>query len=89
MVDADVDAISGWNGTALHDAAANGQEKAVRLLENGADVNLDGYYSTPLIWAASCGNEVARVWLMDYGANIEAMDRDGTALHIATLLIIL
>jgi ankyrin repeat protein len=59
------------------------------LLENGADVNLDGYYSTPLIWAASCGDEIARVWLMDCGANIEAMDCDGTALHIAALPIIL
>jgi hypothetical protein len=53
----------------LQDAAANGQEKVVRLLENGANVNLDGYYSTPLIWATSCGNDIARVWLMDCGAN--------------------
>jgi ankyrin repeat protein len=43
---------------------------------------MTGYYSTPLIWAASCRDEIARVWLMDCGANIEAMDCDGTALHI-------
>jgi ankyrin repeat protein len=56
------DVVSGWNGTALHDAAANGQEKVVGLLlQNGANVNLDGYYSAPLIWAASCGNKIARV----------------------------
>jgi ankyrin repeat protein len=60
---ANIDAISGRNGTALHDAAANGHKKVVRLLlENAADVNLiDGYYPRPLIWAASCGDQIARV----------------------------
>jgi Ankyrin repeats (3 copies) len=74
----------GW--TALHRAAYNGHEAAIRLLlEKGADIKAtDQQGGTALHWAARNGQEAAIRLLLEKGADIKATDQQGgTALHWA------
>lgn len=71
--------------TALHEAAANGRDGAVRLLLDWIDVETkDDQGATPLHWAATGGHEAAARMLLEKGANARATDNEGrTALHYA------
>lgn len=73
--------------TALHDAAWQGDEAAVRvLLEQGTpvDVRHGEGGSTPLLFAALRGNLPMIRLLLAHGANINAQNNNGaTALHLA------
>jgi Ankyrin repeats (3 copies) len=71
---------------ALHRAALNGREAAVRLLlEKEADVDArDEHGWTVLYWSAWDGHEATVRLLLEKGADIDARDEHGrTALHWA------
>jgi ankyrin repeat protein len=63
----------------LFEAAKNGKtEKAVRLLDAGADANAkDSDDRTPLMWAAYNGHTDVCKLLLSCGAKIKAKDRYG------------
>jgi len=73
------------NYTALSGAAAKGHEAVVRLLlENGADINHNGWQPA-LHHAAGGGHEAVVRLLIEKGANVKAKNKNGeTALHRAT-----
>ena len=66
----------GYNGNALRGASSNGHEKIVRLLlENGADVNMQGPGCKSALQAASSnGHENIVRLLLENGARCETED---------------
>lgn len=73
---AKVNVVGGHYGTALHAAAARGDEKCVELLlRYGADVNaISGDDNcTPLYEAAGRGHEKCVELLLDFGADVNAL----------------
>ena len=84
---ADVDAVSNF-GTALYLACEGGNEEIVQLLlGRGANVNLGdighGFTRFPLVEACWKGHTMIAQHLINHGADINAMDRKGTALTAA------
>lgn len=72
--------------TLLHDAAAYGDlQKMQWLLENGADINANGYNGeTPLIAACENTQFYAVKFLVENGADVNVQDKSlGNALHSA------
>jgi ankyrin repeat protein len=88
---ADVNAAGNFGSTAIHSAASNGSgdntEILALLLRQGAKTDkqgLDGY--TPLHWAARCGLMKKTQMLLNAGAPMEALDKQGdTPLHLAIM----
>eukprot|EP00439_Symbiodinium_sp_Y106_P060413 s2309_g8.t3 len=81
-----VDAVNLKGRSALHNAAAAGQDEViVHLLHQKADVNLpDQGLSTPLHWACRYGHQTAVQLLLQAGANVDACNMLGdTPLHEA------
>ena len=86
---ADVKVANSEGVTALHEAAANGNEEVVGLLL-GAGANIGAREQvrrfTPLLVAAYKGESGVVRLLLDRGADINAKDKDGaTALHLAAI----
>ncbi|KAF2869675.1 hypothetical protein BDV95DRAFT_497373 [Massariosphaeria phaeospora] len=87
-VNAKVRADAGRGETAVHMAVASWREELLPLLlKSGAEVDTKGEFpkgQTPLLVAASWGNEEALETLLDWGADIFGRYADGrTALHVA------
>ena len=71
--------------TALHKAAANGQDAATSVLLNWTDVDSkDDEGAMPLHWAAAGGHKATVQVLLKNGAGVQARDKHGrTPLHYA------
>ena len=83
---ADIDAQSGFYGSALLRACFKGEEKIVNLLiDRGASVNAyGGYYHSPLQAASHMGYETICRILINHGADVNAAGGEyGSALHAA------
>ncbi|KAJ7242059.1 ankyrin repeat-containing domain protein [Mycena rebaudengoi] len=84
---ADVNAVGGWYGTALHKASCLGMEERVRLLiEHGANIEARGGSDegTALQVAAFRGKERTARILLENGADVHAKGgRNGTAWEAA------
>lgn len=81
-----VDAVNLKGRSALHNAAAAGQDEViVHLLQQKADVNLpDQGLSTPIHWACRYGHQTAVQLLLQAGANVDGSNMLGdTPLHEA------
>jgi len=81
-----VDAVNLKGRSALHNAAAAGQDEViVHLLHQKADVNLpDQGLSTPIHWACRYGHQTAVQLLLQAGANVDGSNMLGdTPLHEA------
>ena len=76
--DADINARAADGSTALHQAAKNGSETALRsLLRHGAEVNVQHstlHISSPLHWACTKGHEAVTQVLLENGAEVDARD---------------
>jgi ankyrin repeat protein len=92
-LEADVSAKSEDGETPLHEAAnpilgCNESIEVVKfLVSQGANVNANGYYGTPLHYAAQTGGSVAVVkFLVSEGSNVNARNKAGwSPLHFAVL----
>ncbi|PKK17871.1 ankyrin repeat and SOCS box containing 8 [Columba livia] len=72
---AEVNALDGYNRTALHYAAEKDETCVEILLEYGADPNApDGNKDTPLHWAAFKNNAECARSLLENGARVNARD---------------
>lgn len=73
--------------TALHNAAAQGHLRILKLLiERGADVNVtDWHGNTPLINAAYFGHMDVVKALLEKGANVNTISKEGTTALIAAI----
>ncbi|XP_052016969.1 ankyrin repeat and SOCS box protein 8 isoform X2 [Apodemus sylvaticus] len=72
---AEVNALDGYNRTALHYAAEKDEACVEVLLEYGANPNaLDGNRDTPLHWAAFKNNAECVRALLESGASVNALD---------------
>ncbi|NXF14014.1 ASB8 protein, partial [Smithornis capensis] len=82
-----VNALDGYNRTALHYAAEKDETCVEILLEYGANPNaLDGNKDTPLHWAAFKNNAECARALLDSGALVNARDyNDDTPLSWAAM----
>ncbi len=82
---ADINAMDVGGSTALIVAADDGYEDAVLLLlQNRADVNINGSRGWPALHWASQGKEIAIVQhLIDYGAEVNARKNGWTAMLLA------
>jgi ankyrin repeat protein len=69
----------------LYEALKYGNLKIVQMLvKAGASVNHPGPYATPALFAASQSGSYEKVkWLLDQGADINAMNHSGSALQAA------
>ena len=86
---ADVNLQNNLGQTALHSAininsnpAESSSEILSYLIENGADVNAEGKYCTPLMRACDLGQVRRVACLIEHGANVNLQVKSGnTALH--------
>ena len=87
IADLEVDGKDSLGRTALHWAAMNGHEAAVKLLlEKGVDLESKdtGSGRTPLSWAAENGHEAVVKLLLEKGVDLESKDGGGqTPLSLA------
>jgi ankyrin repeat protein len=75
---ADISATDSYGETPLHSRAGHWKGKIGILLEEGADVHCtDSRGETPLHKAASVGNVQTARALLEHGARIDALNRDG------------
>lgn len=75
---ADISATDSYGETPLHSRAGHWKGKIGILLEQGADVHCtDSSGETPLHKAASVGNAQTARTLLEHGARIDALNRDG------------
>ncbi|EMR87690.1 putative ankyrin repeat-containing protein [Botrytis cinerea BcDW1] len=86
---ADVHTQGGYFGNALQAASYKGHEAVVKLLLDTDEVEIDSTDNdgqTSLSWAAENGHEAAITLLLNQGADINRVDRNGwSALQIAAL----